>query len=362
MVVRVLHVLGELRPSGAETMLLGSAAALMADGITTAVVATGAKEGVLAAAFRERGVDVVHLPFSGSLRYVVALARLGRRYDVVHVHTERASFWVCAALRVAGVPVMRTVHSAFLFEGRLRRVRGAQRRLMRRAGVSFIAIGREVCDNEWQRFRLRTDVVPNWADERFAIADGRTYASEPTLILTIGNCGEPKNHPALIEAVGALLRRGMEVRYRHVGAQDQSVVDERHLARESGCADAVDFVGPDDPLRHLREADLFVMPSVREGFGLAALEALTAGVPCVLADAPGLREFRDVPGVWWAEPDTEGLTSTIAEALATSSEERHRRATQAAQHVAANFSAPVSRGLLVACYRRMSAGRRRSLP
>jgi glycosyltransferase involved in cell wall biosynthesis len=60
----------------------------------------------------------------------------------------------------------------------------------------------------------------------------------------------------------------------------------RQLADKLGIASRVEFLGSvDNPEAYMREADLLLMPSRFEGFGLAALEAQLAGLPVVASPA-----------------------------------------------------------------------------
>jgi glycosyltransferase involved in cell wall biosynthesis len=68
-------------------------------------------------------------------------------------------------------------------------------------------------------------------------------------------------------------------------------------------------------------ASAFAFPSVKEGFGLAAMEALAAGVPTVVSDLPVLREVFDGAVAFAAGP--EALTATLAEALDRPDDARH---------------------------------------
>ncbi|MDX6245545.1 MAG: hypothetical protein QOE76_3268, partial [Frankiales bacterium] len=186
--LRVLHVLGELRASGAETMLKGSLPVMAAAGVEVSVVSTGKDVGEFGSVLQDLGVQVHHLPFRARPMFLLQLVKLARKHDVVHLHTERASFWLGASVRAASVPVIRTVHNTFLFTGKLKMVRGTQRRVLRRLGVTFVAIGRDVADNERDRFGVPTVLVPNWAESRFFDNRERSPDARHPLIVSVGNC------------------------------------------------------------------------------------------------------------------------------------------------------------------------------
>jgi glycosyltransferase involved in cell wall biosynthesis len=75
------------------------------------------------------------------------------------------------------------------------------------------------------------------------------------------------------------------------------------------------FVSSDDARRLFARADLYVMPSVSEPFGISALEALDAGVPIIVSRGAGVREVvRDALEVdFW---DVDALAAQILAALA----------------------------------------------
>jgi glycosyltransferase involved in cell wall biosynthesis len=108
-----------------------------------------------------------------------------------------------------------------------------------------------------------------------------------------------------------------------VGAEEPGQ-PERALARELGVAGRVRFMGPQDDVRTvLHAADAFVMPSLREGLPISALEALATGLPAVLADAPGLRDLRLLfPGVLWAKPAAAPLAGALRRFAALEARER----------------------------------------
>lgn len=324
--MRVLHLLNELRASGAEVMLRGSARVWAELGVEAEILSTGRRPGPFAAELEAAGYLVHHLPAVGRPRYFRVLHRLIRAgaYDVVHVHPERAFFWHCLTARLAGRPtVVRTVHSVFSFTGPLRVERLVQRRLLRTLGVRTLSVSREVQRNEWRRFRHPTTWIPNWVDtasfaptragerrsarRRLGIGDADRW-----VLVSVGNCGRAKNHEAILHALAGLGREP-EWTYLHVG-QEAPGRPERALARELGVAARCRFLGHvDDVAGVLAAADTFVMPSLHEGASIAALEALAAGVVCVLADSPGLRELRETvdEGIVWVDHDPRSVLTGL---------------------------------------------------
>jgi glycogen(starch) synthase len=118
------------------------------------------------------------------------------------------------------------------------------------------------------------------------------------------------------------------------GTAEQELRDQ---ASALGLDDHGTFLGwiGDDVLHSLyRIADLTVVPSIYEPFGLVALEAMASGCPCLVADTGGLREVvpnEDV-GLRFQARDPESL-SEMAERLLTDEELRDRLVAEAQEHV-----------------------------
>lgn len=114
------------------------------------------------------------------------------------------------------------------------------------------------------------------------------------LILSVGELRENKNPEVIIRALAVLKEKGMEVsrfRYGLLGAGKQEP-ELRNLIKEKGLEDVVCFYGYQSDVRpYLRAADILAFPTIREGLGMAALEAMAMGIPVLAADNRGTREF-----------------------------------------------------------------------
>ena len=111
----------------------------------------------------------------------------------------------------------------------------------------------------------------------------------------------------------------------------------RRQAAELGLIDHGTFLGwiGDDVLHSLyRIADVCVVPSIYEPFGLVALEAMASGCPCIVADTGGLREVvpHDEAGLRFRARDPEALGEMVERVL-TDAELRDRLVAEGSEHV-----------------------------
>ena len=337
--IRVLHVLAELNPSGAESMLLSARPVFLEHGVDGEILSTGRNIGPSAAQLVAAGYRVHHLPFAKTPRFFLRVYELVRdgRYDVVHLHTERANFWF-GLVALAGPPkrVVRAVHNVFPFTGGLRLRRRAQRRLLSRFGVVYVAGGTDVQEIELAHFGVRTRLIPNWYDsgrfeapsesERRAARESLSVPDDETVLVSIGNCSQIKNHAALIEALARLPGESPPL-YLHVGTEEAGR-PEHALAARLGVSSRVRFLGPVDDLRPIYHAsDIFVMPSLREGRSIAALEALATGLPALLSDVDGLRDLGHLyPALSYVQADAGSIAAKLAELLSEKPQVRRSRA------------------------------------
>ncbi|HZI90554.1 MAG TPA: glycosyltransferase family 4 protein [Thermoleophilaceae bacterium] len=186
-------------------------------------------------------------------------------------------------------------------------------------------------------------VVPNGIDPSELVpvddlASLRASFAQPheKLVLLVGRLVYEKGFQLALEALPRLIERVPGTRFIVAGS-GTAEEDLRRQASELGLDDHGTFVGwiGDDVLHSLyRIADLTVVPSIYEPFGLVALEAMASGSPCLVADTGGLREVvpnEDV-GLRFRSRDPESL-GQMAERLLTDSQLRDRLVTEASEHV-----------------------------
>jgi glycogen(starch) synthase len=145
----------------------------------------------------------------------------------------------------------------------------------------------------------RIAVIPNGIDraDLHPLADLETLrvrfaAPDERLVLLVGRLVYEKGFQVALDALPQVIRRSGRVRFLVAGSGTHEA-QLREQARRLRLDEHGTFLGwiGDDLLHSLyRIADLCVVPSIYEPFGLVALEAMASGCPCIVADTGGLRE------------------------------------------------------------------------
>ena len=263
------------------------------------------------------GVEVVRLPGMGNRRFAVCLrpdrliAQL-RHADAIHHHDLR---FMTGVVAVTAAVYRRPLfihthgllfHTAWATSLKRLAVRAYYGPLLRATGARIIASSQPDFDLLLQHapyLAERTVTFENAMLLRPLLALQRR--PEPGLIVSMGRLARHKGLEDLLRAVAEL--DGFPCRLEISGTEDR---EERRrlesITRGLGIRDRVSFRGPYSQEQHLEQlsrASLSVFPSHHEGFGLALLEAMAAGVPLLARDIPA---HRSVLG-----PDLEDRLITI---------------------------------------------------
>ncbi len=265
---------------------------------------------------RHRAIELLHTPVSPGLLVRVLCAP---RDAVVHVHTAMPLtpeiVWLASALRhrpfiahFHGVGYPGSVFGRWIFLVYMRTV--LSRTL--RAASKVIVLNDEQAQWLAGHFRVNPDaitVLPNAAGPQFRHAPRTEHPRTGACrLLYVGRIHPVKAVPRLVRAV-ALMREPVDAVIVGDGADFPKVerlVRDLHLEN-------VRLVGVqrgDDLLRWYRWADVFVLPSDKEGMPLAMLEAMAVGLPVVATDVPGSRETLGEAGVLSA-PDPQSLATVL---------------------------------------------------
>ena len=241
-------------------------------------------------------VDLVHIQgFSSKSILISAMAKLFRRSVVVHLQTSKHD--EPDAVRTQGRLAWWAFSTADLY---LSVSRGLTDRYL--AGGLPAERIREVPNGlDATRFS------PASPDERAALRTRLKLPLDRPVILFVGVISPDKQPHVLLDAwVRSQQNTAFASTLVFVGATDPTLfelggrlIDQlRATAEASGLADRVVFVPPTNQIHdYFRAADMYVMPSIREGMPIALLEAMACGLACVASRLPGATDTMVEDGV-----------------------------------------------------------------
>jgi glycosyltransferase involved in cell wall biosynthesis len=165
-------------------------------------------------------------------------------------------------------------------------------------------------------------VIPNGIEAPDAVTQKRT--DEPRTILFVGRIYPVKGLLNLVAAWGKVRASGWRI---VIAGPDEAghQAEVRRAIADAGLEGCFEFPGPvhDEAKWDLyRAADLFVLPSFTENFGLVVAEALACGVPVITTRGAPWAELGERGCGWWVEIGAEPLAAALREAMSLSDAER----------------------------------------
>jgi glycosyltransferase involved in cell wall biosynthesis len=308
------------RLGGIESQLAELSARLVAAGhevhVVTPTVAASSDVGPVVV----HRIDTPRAPRFGFLCTPGGVRAIGRvladgAFDVVHSHVSiisPAAFAGGAHAHRLDLPSVVTFHSYIpatrAFMRAVAMVTGS-----RRWKATFTAVSRKVAHEVAPISPRPIEILPNGIDAKFWRASTSATRIEDRISLVSVLRLNRKKRPRVLLDVASTLRARIGTRFRLTIAGDGPLLQSlrREIERRQ-LGDIVQLVGrvSREQLRDLyQSADVFVLPTIRESFGLAALEAKTAGLPVVA--------MRDSAVAEQVEHGVNGLLATSDADLAS---------------------------------------------
>jgi glycosyltransferase involved in cell wall biosynthesis len=357
--LNILHVDPERQLGGGETQVLGLMRHLVAMGERQTLAADA--RGPLAGAAASLGVAVApmsirnHLDVVAGRRLAGLMAR--ERYDIVHFHTARAHAMTAFLGRPEGARRVVTRRMDYPLRG------GWYVRWLYNTMVDAV-----VAISEGVRGMLlaggiapeRIHVIPSGVDiEQFAVSAvsrdamrARHGVEGAFVVVMVAALEERKGHAVLFEAIAALPELEVRVLCAGAGSQAAALATRRDAL---GLHDRVTFLGQvQDIPSLLAAADVVVMPSLSEGLGVAALEAMAAGRPLIVSRVGGLPEVvGDETGGLVVEPGNPTDLATALRHMARNPDMACAFGRAGRARAEARFSMAAMAGATHALYRRL---------
>jgi glycosyltransferase involved in cell wall biosynthesis len=230
------------------------------------------------------------------------------RHSLIHLHVAQAFSpeIVYLVSRLKGISYIAHIHLDVDPSGSLGFLLGTYKKLFLKRVLKSAA--KVICLSESQKKLIASKyalplesivVIPNGVAEKYFIGEKTSENTVPHLLF-VGRLAVQKNLSLLIEAVSRMrtdvfldivgegeLRGNIETLIRKYELQNVNL-----HGKKTG----------EELIELYRSADVFVLPSLKEGISLAMLEALASGLPVVASDSPEIREILADCGILVQEP------------------------------------------------------------
>ncbi len=210
--------------------------------------------------------------------------------DVVHTHLSGADVWASRAAKKLSIPVVSTEHSLNSNETKIHNY-------LKTKSIKYIdyhiAISQAVANDMSLRYNIKQDkisVIYNGVNtKRFKEINLVKKLSSKLKVAVIGRLEKEKGHEQLINSLLELDRGSYHVTIVGEGSLRR---DLQALVISYGLSKYIKFIGHHDNISSIyKRNEVIIVPSISEGFGLVAVEAMAAGRVVIAADVDGLPEI-----------------------------------------------------------------------
>lgn len=325
--MNILYLTNHLNIGGISSYILTLATGIKKRGHKVYIASSG---GELLSRFIQEGIDCIPIPIKtkSEISPKILISLLGlisyvkeKDIDIIHSNTRVTSVLGCLIHRHSGKPYISTCHGFF------------KKRFFRKVfpcwGLKVIAISEAVKEHLKEGFKVKEEdirVIHNGIDTgKSKIKDQRSkidikqklrLKNEPVIGI-IARLSDVKGHTYLIEATKMVLEKISEVKLLIVGdgrMKSELVNLTLRLKMEKNVLFLPSVV---DTAEIFSVMDLFVMPSLKEGLGLALMEAMAYGLAVIGSDVGGIKSLiqHGYNGLLVRAADVKELASGILELL-----------------------------------------------
>jgi len=366
-VITVLHTIDTNEPGGAEAVFIDLATRLPADQYRC--ISVICDRGWIFDELQKRGVEpiLVHTQGSFNWRYLRSLISIIRRekVDLIQSHLFGSNVYCSIAGLLTGKPVVSVFHGAVDISLKERFL--ALKISAINAGASrIIAVSERLRESIVESVGLRDDmsqviyngiVTSDFTQHRSADFRERFgWAANAVIVGSIGNIHPAKGYDVLLRAAAILNTGDRPYRFVIAGNDENPLYPELvKLRADLGLEKVVQFLGfYDDPIRFMGSIDMFLLPSISEGFSIATIEAMAAKVPVIATKCGGPEEIvtHGVNG-WMIQPGSPEEIVTAVELLSDDPGLREALVNKAHKHVEHNFDIQAMLDSYVAVYTKL---------
>lgn len=344
---------------GPSQMVLGLSAALAAKNIDVTIITTNSNGDIgqlpldvpLNQPIQQNGYQIIYFRCSPWRRYKFSLSLLrwlnenARQFDLAHIHALFSPVTTLAATIARGHNLPYIIRPCGMLDPAdlqkkklLKQIYGTVLERPNLAGAAAIHFTSKEEAKISERFGWDCTgkmPVPQDLVIPLGVTAGffpqRLRKSQVPIILFMSRIEPKKGLDLLVPALESILEAGIEFQFILAGSNPQDADYETGIKLKiqnsilAKYTTITGFVGGDLKNELLTNADLFVLPSYYENFGIAVAEAMAAGVPVAISDRIHIAEDIQQAEAGWVGPlEVDAIANLIKSAL-LNPEERQRR-------------------------------------
>jgi len=213
------------------------------------------------------------------------------RPDIIHVHNSSSAKLALWIKHIYGIPYVVTEHSSQLWDvAQINEKQFIEKQTIYKESKVNIAVSESFATHLSESFDVSFQYIPNVVDTDFFVPKEKDISKSKSIrICSVGNLTKNKNHILLINAVSSLIERGLNIELIIAGAgiefsSLQAQIESLSMVNK---VKLLGFQNRNQVLSILQLSDYFVLPSLKETFGVVLIEAISCGLPVLALNNGG---------------------------------------------------------------------------
>lgn len=315
--MKVLHVITNLEVGGAEKLLVDLLPRIADTSVVVELAIFVSTDTPFYRALKASGIKIYEFSHQGSVYNIVnliKLARLASKYDVIHTHNTAPQLFGAITSIIKRVKWVSTEHTT-TNNHRVWWFLPIEKWMYNRYD-HVICISEAVRQNMHivAGSKVASSVIYNGIDtqkysQALAVDKSKiSSAHNHKVLIMVGRMSYQKDQATIIRAITEV-RHDVELWLVGDGEKEKEL---KVLTQELGLEDKVRFLGRRTDIPELlKAADIAIQSSHIEGFGLAAVEAMAAGLPVIASNIPGLSQVVNGAGLLFQHENYQELSMII---------------------------------------------------
>lgn len=313
--MKILQVINSFATGGAERLLVELCPRLMNRGLDCYVLLLTSRNDQYSHLLLKSGVKVFAVSSDPSPYNLKNIIRLNKYIhdigpDIIHAHLFPAQYF-CALAKVEKAVLITTEHNSFNRRMQLKLLKPIDLFIYKKySKIIAISDGVKEALDKYLGNGFPIELIYNGINTGFyKNLNGRNRNSDGKIVVGMAaRFVAQKDQATIVRAISVLPSNYYAI---FAGDGDNRRQIEQ-LTRDLGISDRIQFLGTIDDIRlFLSKIDIYIQSSNWEGFGIAALEAMAAGLPVIASDVPGLREVLCSSGRFFPPGDYKKLANHI---------------------------------------------------